>query len=92
MTRLLTAAIHASRTNVLVKIAHCLAGCYPLASKQPRAVHPYPLHRISLGRIFEPRKDEVTRGWRIIQNYELRKLLVSPDIVWIVKSGSLRLA
>lgn len=91
MTRMLTAALHASRTNVLVKIAHCLAGCYPLAFKQPGSAS-VPLHRISLGKIFEPRKDEVTRGWRIIQNYELRKLLVSPDIVWIVKSGSMRLA
>jgi hypothetical protein len=34
-----------------------------------------------LGRIFEPKRDEVTRGWRKLHNEELHNLYYSPSII-----------
>jgi hypothetical protein len=39
-----------------------------------------------LRRIFGPKRDEVTRGWRKLHNEELRNLYSSPSIVRIIKS------
>ena len=37
-----------------------------------------------LRRIFEPKRDEVTREWRKLHN-ELNDLYSSPNIVWVIK-------
>jgi hypothetical protein len=39
-----------------------------------------------LMRIFAPRKDEVTGGWRRLHNEELYDLCSSPSIIRIIKS------
>jgi hypothetical protein len=39
-----------------------------------------------LRRIFGPRRDEVTGGWRKLHNEELRDLYSSPSIIRIIKS------
>jgi len=39
-----------------------------------------------LRRIFGPRKDEVTGGWRRLHNEEINDLYSSPNIVWVIKS------
>ena len=39
-----------------------------------------------LSRIFEPKRDEVTREWRKLHNEELNYLYSSPSIVWVIKS------
>jgi hypothetical protein len=39
-----------------------------------------------LGRIFEPKRDEVTRKWRKLNNEELKDLYLSPNIVRVIKS------
>jgi hypothetical protein len=39
-----------------------------------------------LRRIFGPRRDEVTGGWRKLHNEELRDLYCSPRIIRIIKS------
>jgi hypothetical protein len=39
-----------------------------------------------LRRIFEPKRDEVTGGWRELHNQELRDLYSSPSIIRIIKS------
>jgi hypothetical protein len=36
--------------------------------------------------IFEPKRDEVTGGWRNLHNEELNKLYSSPSIIRIIKS------
>jgi hypothetical protein len=36
---------------------------------------------MELRRIFGPKKEEVTGGWRRLHNEELRNLYASPDIV-----------
>jgi hypothetical protein len=45
-----------------------------------------------LRRIFGPKRDEVTGGWRQLHNEELRDLYSSPSIIRISKSRRTRLA
>ena len=45
-----------------------------------------------LGRIFGPRKDEVTGEWRRLHDEELNDLYSSPNIVWVIKSRRMRWA
>jgi hypothetical protein len=39
-----------------------------------------------LGRIFGPKRDEVTRKWRKLLNEELNDLYSSPNIIRVIKS------
>jgi hypothetical protein len=39
-----------------------------------------------LRRIFGPKRNEVTGGWRKLHNEELRDLYYSPSIIRIIKS------
>jgi hypothetical protein len=41
-----------------------------------------------LRRIFVPKRDEVTGGWRKLHNEELRNLYSSPSIIRVIKSRS----
>jgi hypothetical protein len=43
-------------------------------------------------RIFGPKRDEVTGGWRKLHNAELRDLYSSPSIIRIMKSRRMRWA
>jgi hypothetical protein len=43
-------------------------------------------------RIFGPKRDEVTRGWRKLHNAELHGLYSSPSIVWVIKARRMRWA
>jgi hypothetical protein len=45
-----------------------------------------------LKRIFGPKRDEVTGGWRNMHNEELRDLYSSPSIIRIIKSRRIRWA
>jgi hypothetical protein len=45
-----------------------------------------------LRRIFVPKRDRVTGGWRELHNEELHNLYSSPSIIRIIKSRRLRLA
>jgi len=36
--------------------------------------------------IFGPKRDEVTREWRKLNNKELNELYCSPNVVWVIKS------
>jgi hypothetical protein len=45
-----------------------------------------------LKRIFEPKRDEVTGGWRKLHNEELHNLYSSPSIIRMIKSGRMRWA
>jgi hypothetical protein len=45
-----------------------------------------------LRRIFEPKRDEVTRGWRKLHNEELHNLYSSPSIIRMIKSRRMRRA
>jgi hypothetical protein len=43
-----------------------------------------------LRRIFGPKRDEVTGGWRGLHNEELNNLYYSPSIIRMIKSRSMR--
>jgi hypothetical protein len=43
-----------------------------------------------LKRIFGPKRDEVTGGWRKLHNEELHNLYSSPDIVRMIRSRRMR--
>jgi hypothetical protein len=45
-----------------------------------------------LRRIFGPKRDGVTGGWRKLHNEELHNLHTSPSIIRIIKSRRMRLA
>jgi hypothetical protein len=45
-----------------------------------------------LRRIFGPKRDEVTGGWRKLHNEELRDLYSSPSTIRIIKSRRMRWA
>jgi hypothetical protein len=45
-----------------------------------------------LGRIFGPKRDEVTGGWRKLHNEELHSLYSSPSIIRMIKSWRMRWA
>jgi hypothetical protein len=45
-----------------------------------------------LRRIFGPKRDEVTGEWRKLHNEKLYYLYCSPNIVWVIKSRSMRWA
>jgi hypothetical protein len=45
-----------------------------------------------LRRIFGPKRDELTGGWRKLHNEELRDLYSSPCIIRMVKSRRIRCA
>jgi hypothetical protein len=46
----------------------------------------------ALRRIFEPKKVEVTTGWRKLHNEELHKLSCSPNIITMIKLKRMRWA
>jgi hypothetical protein len=45
-----------------------------------------------LRRIFGPKRDEVTGGWRKVHNEELHSLYSSPNIIRMIKSRRMRWA
>jgi hypothetical protein len=46
--------------------------------------------RVFQNRIFGPNRDEVTGGWRKLNNEELRNLYYSPSIIRMIKSREMR--
>jgi hypothetical protein len=49
-------------------------------------------HKLRVLRIFGPKRDRVTGGWRKLHNEELHNLYSSPSIIRIIKSRRMRWA
>jgi hypothetical protein len=45
-----------------------------------------------LRRIFGPKRDEATGEWRTLHNEELNDLYSLPNIIWVIKSRTMRWA
>jgi hypothetical protein len=45
-----------------------------------------------LRRIFVPKREETAGGWRRLHNEELHNLYASPNIIRVIKSGSMKWA
>jgi hypothetical protein len=45
-----------------------------------------------LGRVFGPKRDEVTGGWRKVHDEELHGLYCLPNIIKMIKSRKMRRA
>jgi hypothetical protein len=43
-------------------------------------------------RLFGPKRDEVTGGWRKVHNEELHKLYSSPNIIIMIKQNKIKWA
>jgi hypothetical protein len=43
-----------------------------------------------LGRIYRTKTYEVTEGWKLLHDEELHNLCSSPNIIRMIKSGSMR--
>jgi hypothetical protein len=44
-----------------------------------------------LRRIFGPKRDEVTEGWRKLHNEEVHNLCSSPNVIGVIESKRMRL-
>jgi hypothetical protein len=55
-----------------------------------REEHRLRVFEIRVLRIFEPKSDEVTGGWRKLHNEELHGLYSSPSIVRVIKARRMR--
>jgi hypothetical protein len=49
-------------------------------------------HKLRVLRIFGPKRDGVTGGWRKLYNEELHNLYSSPSIITVIKSRRMRWA
>jgi hypothetical protein len=43
-------------------------------------------------RIFGPKRDEITGGWRKLHNEELHNVYTSPDVIRVMKLRRMKLA
>jgi hypothetical protein len=50
------------------------------------------LENRKLKRIFGPKKEEVTGGWRRLHNEDLHNLYASPNVIRVIKLRRMRLA
>jgi hypothetical protein len=78
--------------QVFIILSAVLYGCeiWPLALKEEHRFRVFE-NRV-LRRIFRPKRDEVTGGWRKLHNFELHNLHSSPNIIRAVKSRRMRWA
>jgi hypothetical protein len=67
-----------------------LYGCetWSLTLREERKLRVF--ENMVLGKIFGPRRDEVTGEWRRLHNEELNDLYSSPSIVGVIKSRRMR--
>jgi len=70
----------------IIMLPVVLYGCetWSLTLREERKLRVF--ENMVLGRIFRPRRDEVTREWRRLHNEELNDLYSLPNIVRVVKS------
>jgi hypothetical protein len=78
--------------NKTIILSVILYGCetWSLTLKEERRLRVF--ENKVLRRIFGPKRDEVTGGWRELHNEELHDLYSSPSIIRIIKSRRMQWA
>jgi hypothetical protein len=79
-TSVLTRVTRRNNPEDTILHSHCRENLKPY---KVECVSSFPV--MALRRIFGPKKDEVTGGWRKLHNEELRDLHSSPSIIRIIK-------
>jgi hypothetical protein len=74
--------------NIIFPVVLCGCEIWSLTLKEEHRVKVFE-NRV-LRRIFGPKRDEVTGGWRKLHNEELHNLYSSPSIIRMIKSRSVR--
>jgi hypothetical protein len=78
------------RINKTIILPVFLCGCETWSLREKRILRVFE-NRV-LRRIFGPKRDEVTGGWRKLHNEELHNLYSSPSIIRMIKSRRMRWA
>jgi hypothetical protein len=74
--------------NIIVSVVLCACETLFLTLREEHRLRVFE-NRV-LRRIFGPRRNEVTGGWRKLYNVELRDLYSSPRIIGMIKPGRMR--
>jgi hypothetical protein len=74
------------RTYKTIILPVILYGCETWSLTLREEHRPRVFENRVLRRIFGPKRDEVTGGWRKLYNEELRDLYSSPSIIRLIKS------
>jgi hypothetical protein len=78
-----------AKQNILPVV---LYGCETWSLTLKEDYRPRVFENRMLRRIFGPKRDEVTGGWRKLHNEELHDLYSSPSIIRMIKLRRMRLA
>jgi len=100
-----TVFVSAIKTDILMLYREIIAACSEILREYVNApcgrwystticnvIRSGVFENMVLGRIFGPRRDEVTGEWRRLHNEELNDLYSSPNIVWVIKWRRMRWA
>jgi len=73
---------------IILPVVLCGCGAWSLTLKEERRLRVFE-NRV-MRKIFGPKRDEVTGRWRKLHYEELNDVYCSPNILWVIKSRSMR--
>jgi hypothetical protein len=73
--------------TIILSVVLCVCETWSLTLREEYRLRVF---ENKVSRIFAPKRDEVTGGWRKLHNEELQNLYYSPNVISIIKSGRMR--